>query len=175
MRGQLRTIGKGMISDELRRHLSEHCDHYADRRVGLITVMQELQKHYGGYLPDEAIYEAADIVGVTAPDVEGVATFYNWFFREPVGRQIIVCCDSISCHLLGCDRNIAHIERKLGIKMGETTTDGEYTLLPVVCLGDCDNAPSIMIGPELYNRVTPEKLDDIFQKLDSQRPAVAAK
>jgi NADH-quinone oxidoreductase subunit E len=151
-----------MISEELRKELSGHCEHYASRRVGLIFVMQKLQEHYGGWLPDEAIREAADIVGIPEPDVEGVATFYNWFFREPVGRKVIVCCDSISCHLCGCDRNVAHLERRLGIKMGETTADGEYTLLPVVCLGDCDNAPSMMIGDELYNRMTPEKIDEFL-------------
>jgi NADH-quinone oxidoreductase subunit E len=137
--------------------------------------MQELQKYYGGWLPDEAIEEAAQIVGRPAVEVEGVSTFYNWFFREPVGRNVIVCCDSISCYLGGCDRNIAHLERKLGIKMGQTTRDGEFTLLPVVCLGDCDNAPSMMIGLDLYNRMTPEKIDEALDKVASQRPTAAVK
>jgi NADH-quinone oxidoreductase subunit E len=158
-----------MIPEELRKELSDHCGHYASRRVGLIFVMHELQKHYGGWLPDEALREAAEIVGIPEPEVEGVATFYNWFFREPVGKKIIVVCDSISCYLCGCDRITAHLERRLGIKMGETTPDGEYTLLPVVCLGDCDNAPSMMINEQLHNRLTPDRVDEL---LKDYRPAV---
>ena len=154
-----------MIPQTLKTELKEYVKHYPSARVGLITVMHKLQKHYGGWLPDEAITEAAEIVGIPEPEVEGVATFYNWFFREPVGRRIIVVCDSISCHLCGCDRIVEHIKKRLGIGMGETTADGEYTLLPVVCLGNCDQAPSIMIDEQTYNRVTPEKLDEILEQL----------
>lgn len=156
-----------MIPDELRKELSEHCDHYASRKVGLIFVLQKLQEHLGGHLPDEAITLASEIVGIPEPEVEGVATFYNWFFREPVGKRVIVVCDSISCYLCGCDRVTSHLEKRLGIKMGETTADGEFTLLPVVCLGDCDKAPAIMIGNELYDDLTPEKVDGILDKLYS--------
>ncbi|MGI8905136.1 MAG: NADH-quinone oxidoreductase subunit NuoE [Candidatus Sumerlaeaceae bacterium] len=148
---------------ELRELLSEHCTHYANRRVGLIWVMQQLQAYYGGWLPNRAIYEAAEIVGIAPPDAEGVATFFNWFFREPVGRKIIVVCDSISCYLGGYDRNREHLENKLGIRMGETTPDGEYTLLPIVCLGNCDKAPTMMVGEDLHDNVTPELLEKIFQ------------
>lgn len=151
-----------MISAELKQELSDYCGHYPSRRVGLITVMQRLQEHYGGWLPDEAIYEAAEIVGIPAPEVEGVATFYNWFFREPVGKKVIVVCDSISCHLCGTDKILERIRQKLGIGLGETTADGEYTLLPVVCLGDCDKAPAMMVGDDLHDCLTPEKVDAIL-------------
>ncbi len=70
------------LTPEFREHLSEHCTHYANRRVGLIWVMQQLQGHYGGWLPDRAIAEASEIVGVAAAEVEGVATFFNWFFSR---------------------------------------------------------------------------------------------
>lgn len=150
------------LPQDLRDLLAEHCTHYTNRRVGLIWVMQQLQAYYGGWLPNRAIYEAADIVQVAAPDAEGVATFFNWFFREPVGRKIVVVCDSISCYLAGCDQLNEKIEQKLGIRMGQTTPDGEYTLLPIVCLGNCDKAPSMMVGDELHENVTPEMLDKIF-------------
>jgi NADH-quinone oxidoreductase subunit E len=162
------------IPADLRELLSEHCTHYANRRVGLIWVMQQLQAYYGGWLPNRGIYEAADIVGVAAPDAEGVATFFNWFFREPVGRKIITVCDSISCYLGGCDRNREYMENKLGIKTGQTTADGEYTLLPIVCLGNCDKAPTMMVGDDLYSNVTPEMLDKIFAKHNSGATAGAA-
>lgn len=159
------------VPEELAEHLSEHCTHYANRRVGLIWVMQQLQAYYGGWLPNRAIYEASKIVGVAAPEVEGVATFFNWFFREPVGRKIIVSCDSISCYLAGADKNVEQIEKKFGIKMGETTADGEYTLLPVVCLGNCDKAPCMMVGADLHSNLSAEKIDAIFETYSKQLSA----
>lgn len=156
------------VPEALAEHLSEHCTHYANRRVGLIWVMQQLQSYYGGWLPNRAIYEASKIVGVSAPEVEGVATFFNWFFRQPVGRKIIVSCDSISCYLAGADKNVEQIEKKFGIKMGETTADGEYTLLPVVCLGNCDKAPCMMVGDDLHSNLTPEKIDSLFEQYAKQ-------
>lgn len=152
------------LPEDLREHLADHCTHYANRRVGLIWVMQQLQSYYGGWLPDRGIREASDIVGVALPEVEGVATFFNWFFREPVGRKIVVVCDSISCYLGGCERNLEHMEKKLGITLGQTTPDGEYTLLPIVCLGNCDKAPCMMVGDDLHSNLTPEALDKIFER-----------
>lgn len=153
-----------MIPESLRQELSEHCAHYPSRQVGLIYVLQKLQEHYGGWLPDEAIAEAAAIVGIPESEVEGVATFYNWFFREPVGKTVIVCCDSVSCYLCGSEQIVAYLENRLGIKMGETTPDGKFTLLPVVCLGNCDRAPSVMVGDRLYERVTPAMIDEILRE-----------
>src|SRR5690606_31928911 len=152
----------------------EHCTHYANRRVGLIWVMQQLQAYYGGWLPNRGVTEASEIVGVAKPEVEGVATFFNWFFREPVGRNVIVMCDSISCYLGGCEKNLAHLESKLGIKLGETTADGEYTLLPVVCLGNCDKAPCMMVGDDLHSNLDSAALDKIFAQTGSAT-ATAAK
>jgi len=152
------------LPEDLREHLSEHCTHYANRRVGLIWVMQQLQAYYGGWLPNRAIGEASEIVGVAKPEVEGVATFFNWFFRQPVGRNVIVMCDSISCYLGGCEKNLEHLEQKLGITLGETTADGEYTLLPIVCLGNCDKAPCMMVGDDLHSNLTPEDMDKLFDK-----------
>ena len=161
------------LPEDLHEHLSEHCTHYANRRVGLIWVMQQLQAYYGGWLPNRAIGEASEIVGVAKPEVEGVATFFNWFFRQPVGRNVIVMCDSISCYLGGCEKNLEHLEQKLGITLGETTPDGEYTLLPIVCLGNCDKAPCMMVGDDLHSNLTPEDMDTIFEKYRTS-PATAS-
>lgn len=154
-----------MIPADLRNDLVEHCGHYPSARVGLIYVLQKLQEHYGGWLPDESLAEAESITGVPEAEVEGLATFYNWLFREPVGRKVIVVCDSISCHLCGCDKIRRQIEQRLGIRIGETTLNGDYTLLPICCLGDCSNAPAIMIGAEHHNRLTPEKIDELLPQL----------
>ena len=162
------------ISPELRAELAEHCTHYANARVGLIWVMQQLQKRvYGGWLPDEGIYAAAEITGVAAAEVEGVATFFNWFFRNPVGREIITVCDSLPCHIGGCDAVNAGLKAKLGVDFGGTTADGAFTLLPIVCLGNCDQAPSMMIGEDLYDRVDPTTLDGILAKHRQAPEAIA--
>ena len=153
-----------MIPEELRKSLCDHCAQYPSRRVGLVHVMQRLQEHHGGWLPDEAVREAAEIVGVAETEVEGVATFYNQFYRHPVGRRVILCCDSISCYVCGCDEIRAYIEAKLGIRMGETTPDGEFTLLPVVCLGNCDKAPSLMIGDKLLSCATTQMVDEELER-----------
>jgi NADH-quinone oxidoreductase subunit E len=126
--------------------------------------MQQIQAHCGGWLPDEAIRETSEITGVSIPEVEGVATFFNWFFREPVGREIVTVCDSLPCWIGGCEKLRDSCERVLGITMGQTTSDGAFTLLPIVCLGNCDNAPTMMVGEEIYDRVTPESLPLIFDK-----------
>jgi NADH-quinone oxidoreductase subunit E len=152
------------LSPEFRAHLADHCTHYASRRVGLIWVMQQIQVHCGGWLPDEAIREASEITGVSIPEVEGVATFFNWFFREPVGREIVTVCDSLPCWIGGCEKLRDSCEKVLGIKPGQTTTDGAFTLLPIVCLGNCDKAPTMMIGEELYDCVTTESLPEIFER-----------
>lgn len=157
-----------MISDQLTRELTEHCLHYPSKRVGLIHVLQKLQEHYGGWLPDEAIGEAAKITGVGPAEVEGTATFYNWLFRRPVGKIVIACCDSIACYIAGSDRLIEYLEVKLGTPAGGTTADGRFTLVPVVCLGDCNNAPSILVNGELHNKVTREKIDEILAKLQPE-------
>lgn len=162
------------LPEDFRDHLAEHCTHYADRRVGLIWVMQQLQAYYGGWLPNRGINEASEIVGVSRPDVEGVATFFNWFFRQPVGRQVIVMCDSISCYLGGCERNLEHLEQKFGVKLGETTPDGEYTLLPIVCLGNCDKAPCMMVGDKLHSNLSTESLDKLFESFKQNQVAAPA-
>jgi NADH-quinone oxidoreductase subunit E len=126
--------------------------------------MQQVQAHCGGWLPDAAIREVSDIVGVSIPEVEGVATFFNWFFREPVGREIVTVCDSLPCWIGGCEKLREACEKELGIRPGQTTPDGAFTLLPIVCLGNCDKAPTMMVGEELYDRVDTKKLGEIFAK-----------
>ena len=91
-----------------------------------------------------------------------------------MGRNIVVMCDSISCYLGGCDKNREHLEQKLGITLGETTPDGEYTLLPIVCLGNCDKAPCMMVGDDLHSNLTPEALDRIFENRLSRTASAGA-
>ena len=96
--------------------------------------------------------------------MDGVATFYNLIFRKPVGRHVILICDSISCWILGYEGILDRLRSRLGIRVGETTPDSRFTLLPICCLGACDRAPAIMVDDDLYGDVTPDGLDEILEK-----------
>jgi NADH-quinone oxidoreductase subunit E len=93
-----------------------------------------------------------------------VATFYNLIFRKPVGRHVILLCDSISCWVMGYETIRGYLQEKLGIQYGETTPDGRFTLLPNCCLGTCDCAPALMIGNDLYRNLTVDQLEEILSR-----------
>jgi len=95
-------------------------------------------------------------------EVDGVATFYSRIYRKPVGRNIILLCDSVSCMIMGYGSIYDYLTKKLGIRFGETTSDGRFTLLPISCLGDCDHAPAMMINDDHFNNLTVNKVDELL-------------
>jgi NADH-quinone oxidoreductase subunit E len=105
---------------------------------------------------------------MTPLEMEELATFYTFIFREPVGKYVIHVCDSIICWMNGYESIRDFLSQKLGIKMGETTSDGVFTLLPVCCIGYCDRAPAILINRKVYGPLTPEKLDKILEELRTE-------
>jgi NADH-quinone oxidoreductase subunit E len=100
---------------------------------------------------------------MTVEELDGVATFYNEIYRKPVGRHVILVCDSVVCWIMGYDGVREHLTRRLGIDLGQTTPDGRFTLLPVQCLGACDHAPAMTVDGELYIDLDPEKIDKILE------------
>lgn len=134
---------------------------YPDKRAVGLEALKIVQRHQG-WVSDESLLAIAAFLGIPAADLEGVATFFNLVYRRPVGRRVILFCDSVSCWIMNCDDLRAHIERSLGVTFGGTTADGEFTFLPVPCLGDCDHAPVMMVGPDLHRDLTPEKVDQVF-------------
>ena len=131
------------------------------RRAACIEALKIVQQHRG-YISDESLHEIASFMEMSAEDLDSVATFYNLIFRKPVGHNVILLCDSISCYVMGYEKVYEHLKARLHIKFGETTTDGKFTLLPNCCLGTCDHAPAMMINGELYRNLTPDKLDEIL-------------
>lgn len=131
---------------------------YPDRRAVGLEALKIVQKHQG-WVSDESLQAVADYLGMSAHDLDGVATFFNLLYRRPVGRKVILFCNSVSCWIMGCDRIKEHISTRLGIDFGETTVDGEYTLLPVPCLGDCDHAPVMLMDGQQHRNLTPELID----------------
>ena len=147
-------------------HEIEHeMSHFEDPRAASIEALKIVQKR-NGWVPDGAIYAIADVLGIPASDVEGVATFYNLIFRSPVGRNVIKVCDSIGCFLTGYEDLRDELSRKLGVGLGETTADNRFTLLPICCLGNCDKGPTLMINDDTHG---PVQLDQIDRLLESYK------
>ncbi|MBE6734175.1 MAG: NADH-quinone oxidoreductase subunit NuoE [Ruminococcaceae bacterium] len=137
---------------------------YKDVKGSLITILQKAQDIYG-YLPTDVIYHIAEETGNTPAKVMGVATFYTQFRLTPVGKYLIMLCQGTACHVNGSERIEAAITEELGIKDGETTDDGLFTLKCVACLGCCSLSPVMMINEETYGSLTPEKAIRILNEL----------
>ncbi|WP_254560668.1 NADH-quinone oxidoreductase subunit NuoE [Dyadobacter diqingensis] len=131
------------------------------RRAACIEALKIVQQHRG-WISDESLRAIADYMQMSPEELDSVATFYNLVFRKPVGRNIILLCDSITCYVMGYDKLYEHLRGKLQISFGETTADGRFTLLPNACLGTCDHAPALMVNNELYRNVTRDDLDGIL-------------
>lgn len=156
-------IERFVLSDEEKAEIDREMSHYEDRQAVSVEALKAVQNHRG-WVSDEALAAVADYTGIPAADLEGVATFYNLVFRQPVGRHVILLCDSVSCWLCGYDELRDQVQKKLDIGYGETTPDDRFTLLPSVCLGHCDRAPALMIDGEHYGNVTGEGLDEILSR-----------
>ncbi|HUQ67668.1 MAG TPA: NADH-quinone oxidoreductase subunit NuoE [Flavitalea sp.] len=133
------------------------------KKAALIESLKIVQKHRG-WISNESVEEIAGHLEISPAEVDSVATFYNLIFRKPVGRHVILLCDSISCYVMGHHKIYKALTEKLQIKYGETTRDQRFTLLPNACLGCCDHAPALMINEDLYRDITIEQLDHIIQK-----------
>ena len=156
-----------MIPEDLKESLQEQIAAIDHPRELVVDVMFAVQDYYG-YLSDEAVKEVAELLDMSPLEVEELATFYTFIYREPVGKYVIHVCDSVICWMEGHESLLDHLSIKLGIKSGETTPDGMFSLLPVCCIGYCDRAPAIMINKEVYGPLTSEKLDNILQRLRTE-------
>ena len=150
-----------MIPEPLKQELQLRVAAAVTPREAAVDIMKELQSHYG-WLSDEAVAEAAELLGLSTLQVDELATFYEMIYRRPVGQTVIHVCDSISCWAMGGETLLRHLERILGIEAGGTNADGAFTLLPCSCLGNCGDAPAIMIGEQHYGRVTAERATEII-------------
>ena len=156
-----------MVPRELRESLREMIAGAEHPRELAIDVMFALQDHYG-YLSDEAVEEAAKLLALSALELEEIATFYTFLFREPVGRYVIHVCDSVVCWMNGYESVKDYLCRTLRVGLGETTVDGLFTLLPVCCIGYCDRAPAMTINRRVFGSLTHEKIDRILTRLKDQ-------
>lgn len=140
----------------------EEMDHYEQPQAACIEALKIVQRRHG-WVPDGAITAIARVLGIGPGEVEGVATFYSLIFRQPVGRHVVLVCDSSACFLTGFQELRQALVAQLGIDYGQTTTDGRFTLLPVCCLGACDGAPALMIDDDTYGPVSPDDLPGVLE------------
>ncbi len=154
-----------MLSDKERQEIEEHIKQYPQKKAACIEALKVIQK-YRRWVSDESVNDLAQIMDMKPDEVDSVATFYNLVFRRPVGRHVILVCDSISCWVMGFNTVLDKLKTKLGIELGETTPDDRFTLLTIPCLGTCDRAPALMIDDDLHRDLTPGMIDEILEKYE---------
>ena len=152
-----------MLTAEEKKEIEKAISVVPIRKSACIEALKVVQ-HHRRWISDESLREVADYMKMSPEELDSVATFYNLLFRKPVGRHIILVCDSISCWVMGYDQIKDQLMSKLGIRYGETTADDRFTLLPNCCLGTCDRAPALMIDKDLYRNVSTQQLDEILEK-----------
>ena len=129
----------------------------------LVQILVALVERYS-YISEEAVRQIAQELNLSRAEVHGVVSFYHDFRTKPPGKRVIKICQAESCQAMGSRELTAHAERKLGIDISETTDDGEVSLEPVYCLGNCACSPAVMIDEQVYGRVDAKKLDRILGK-----------
>jgi len=160
-----------MLSEEDRNRLKEELAAEEHPRERVIEALYAVQKSYG-WMSEEALQEVADLMSMTPLEVEELATFYDFIYREPVGKYVIHVCDGAACWNLEHESVMDYIARKLGISVGQTTPDGLFTLLPVACIGYCEYAPAMLVNGIPYGPLTPEAIDDILAGFEAEEPPV---
>jgi NADH-quinone oxidoreductase subunit E len=154
-----------MLSEHERSEIDVQVAQYAYPRAAAADALRVVQRSRG-WVDDEALQDIAQHLGMSPHDLDSVATFYNLVFRKPVGRHVILVCDSISCYVMGYETVRDYLSRRLGIGLGETTPDSRFTLLPIVCLGACDHAPVMMVDRDLHGDLDGEKIDAILARYE---------
>ncbi len=137
---------------------------YPQRRSALLPLLHLYQEE-AGYLTEEALRQTAERLGLAVTQVAEVASFYDMFRLKPGGRREIWVCQNLSCSLLGAEAVVRRLEEQLGIAVGETTPDGEFTLKRVECLAACDLAPVVQVGAEYHSRVSPQSVPALLERL----------
>lgn len=150
-----------MLTDDERREIEAEMTRYPTRQAVCVDAMKIVQRHRG-WVSDESLHDVAALLDMTVDELDGVATFYNLIFRQPVGRHVILVCNSVTCWMLGADRVREQLSTASGAGVGATSSDGRFTLLPIVCLGACDHAPTMMIDRDLHAKVDPTRVGELL-------------
>jgi NADH-quinone oxidoreductase subunit E len=154
-----------LLTEEEKKEIQKLVGRYPKKMAASVEALKIVQANRG-WVPDAEIKELALQLDMAPSELDGVATFYSTIFRRPVGRHVIMVCDSVSCWVTGYEDIINHLRSILGIEIGETSPDNRFTLLPVTCLGLCEQAPAMMVDENIYGHLTAEKIDEIIKKYE---------
>ncbi|MBX3319464.1 MAG: NADH-quinone oxidoreductase subunit NuoE [Nitrospira sp.] len=152
---------RSMLSEHEKDMINEELSHYPTKRAGAVEALMIVQRQRG-WISDDLLLAVADHVDMAPAELDRSATFYNLIFRQPVGRHLVLVCNSVTCWLMGADRLRERLRSRFGIDAGETSADSRITVLPNVCLGACDRAPAVMIDETLHGPLTADKLDRLL-------------
>jgi NADH-quinone oxidoreductase E subunit len=159
-----------VVSEEAKQRMRAAAAKYPTLRSAVLPALHIAQEEEG-YITQDALDAVAEVLKLTPDEVKTVATFYTMYFKERPGKQVIHVCTSISCYLRGCDQLVEHLEERLGIKRGETTPDGRFTLLTAECLASCGSAPVLQANNEFVEHVTLESADALIDQLNHELDA----
>lgn len=153
-----------MYGPEFEKKVDELVARYPQAKAALLPVLWVVQREQGwvGLASEEWV---AHRLGLTAAHVHGVVTFYTMFKQRPSGKYHVQVCTTLSCMLRGCDELVGHLSAKLGIRPGETTPDGKFSLVCVECLGSCDTAPMLQLNDDYHENLTAASVDHLLERL----------
>jgi NADH-quinone oxidoreductase E subunit len=156
------------LSKESKRKIEQALGRYPHKQAALLPILHIVQEQLG-YVPEDAEEDIARIIEVPVVKVREVLSFYSMFLRKPVGKYHLQLCRTISCTLRGHRDMLKYVEQKLGIKDGETTADGNFTISTVECLAACETAPMMQVNEKYYGNLTPERIDEILASLNNKK------
>ncbi len=153
---------KSSLTERIDNDLNKLFEKYGTTRAALMPILQEMNENYN-YIGEYIIMKVAEILDMSATEVYGVASFYHFLRTEPIGDFVISVSDCTPCVMAGNEKIIKVLENELGIKLGETSSDGKFTLEKASCIGLCDQAPAMLINNDAYTDLTPEKVVEILK------------
>jgi len=159
-----------MFSKSIEKEFQELLLKYPSKRSALIPALYIVQREMG-FLKTEGIEYVAKLMGMSPAQVMEVASFYTMLFLKPVGKNVLWVCHNLSCNLCGAEDVIQHLEKSLGVRAGETTADGLFTLFRQECLASCDTAPMMQVNDDYEENLTLKRVDEIIDKLRSLKEA----
>jgi len=154
-----------MLTQQEKEEISAEFPRYEQKSAACIEALKIVQRNRG-WVRDEDIQEVAKFLDMSPDEVDSVATFYNRIFRRPVGKHVIFVCESVSCWIMGCNEIFNQVNQRLKIKLGETSADGSFTLLPIACLGVCERAPALLVDNQVFHEVDSQRLNAIINQYD---------
>ncbi|MFM9995143.1 MAG: NADH-quinone oxidoreductase subunit NuoE [Phycisphaerales bacterium] len=153
------------LTGGMRRDLTERfIPRYETRMACLMPALHMIQHEYG-WVPEQAMEEIAEVLGLKPADVLDTASFYEEYWLKPKGRHLVAVCRSIACEFCGQPAITEAVKAKLGVEVGETTDDGRFTLIELECLGSCGTAPALLIDEKLHENVTPARVAELIDAM----------